>query len=223
MRRLQHVAAGVEDEVGLGEHVLLRGGPRVCGRARRALAEPLQLAAGELAEPLQVAGGELETRQHGDVALQLADGLGTGAPALQQFLVRALHRDPGHREEEARIDAIVASAHTVAAQHARLRPEARRLGPAAAPQDVDHAANHRLRRGVFDPGRLHARADLDAFATARAGISHLLDALGQGRLETDLLHRAPALHLRSRESRPIQRASQRMRCDQGPRRTARAS
>ena len=93
------------------------------------------------------------------------------------------HGDPRHAEQEARIDAVVAGLDALAAEHAGIRPFARGFRAVAGAQNVENAADHRDRLGL-DAAGPGDRADLDAFAAARAGVGHRLDACGQRGFES---------------------------------------
>jgi hypothetical protein len=73
-------------------------------------------------------------------------------------------------------DAFVAGRDAFAAERAGLRPCSRRVGPVAVAKDIDDAADDIFWRGIGDAGGPYARAGLDAFAAAGAGIDHLVDA-----------------------------------------------
>jgi hypothetical protein len=82
-------------------------------------------------------------------------------------------------KKRARLDAF-------AREETAARPSARRIVAGAAPQQIDDAADDLGRilplfRGK--PGRLSRRADLDAFAAARAGVDHAVDAPFQRRFK----------------------------------------
>ena len=164
VRRLEHVAAGVEDEI------------RLLGRFR--VAEP-PARLGALAEPLQHLAGELHAREHVDVLAELAEIHHALAPARRRLVAPARHRDPRHRQKEARIDALVARLDAFAAEHAGVRPPARRLRTFAGAQDVEYARDHVARLGG-DAARIGHRTGFDALAAARAGRGHLGDAVVEG-------------------------------------------
>ena len=91
MRGLQQVAAGVEDEV------------------RRGVAALIVAAAGSrdpLAEPRQNVVVELHARLHGDLAIELAEGLDALAALVARLGAGLGHGQPRHGEHEARIDPI---------------------------------------------------------------------------------------------------------------------
>ena len=158
VRSLQHVAAGVEHEVG-----------RRLG---------LGVAAGLLAQPREQFVVELHLRNVGDVARDLAEAVDALTPPLRRLILVSRHRHPRHAEHEARIDAVVAGLDAFAAEHARVRPFARRLRAVAGAQDVDDAGDHGDGLGVHAAGA-GDRTDLDALAAAGAGVRHRLDACGQ--------------------------------------------
>jgi len=105
--------------------------------------------------------------------------------ALDAFLAacRQIHGCPGarnarHRQQEARVDAVIAGLDALAGQYAGVGPVLRALGPVAGLQYLDDAADDRLRlvRHLAGPGD---GASLDAFSAARAGVDHLVDAGGK--------------------------------------------
>ena len=122
MRRLQHIAAGVEHEVRrLGRH----------RSRRRFLAEPLQHRRHRAAIATAWSTSRLMSRN-------VVDAL---AAPLGQFVLAFAHGDARHRQQEARIDAVVARLDALAAEHAGGRPFARSLRPFAGADDVEHAAD----------------------------------------------------------------------------------
>ena len=153
VRRLEHVAAGVEYEIGfLAGHRLV----------------------GALAQPRQQRVVELHLRQVLHLDRDLAEGFDAGA-ALRHRLLGMRHLDPRHIEQEARIDAVVAGLDAFARHQAPARPFARGLVALAVAHDVDDA--------VDDVDRIlplldrqacgfRGRAHLDAFAATGAGIRH---------------------------------------------------
>src|SRR5207302_6266409 len=104
------VAAGVEDEIRL---------LRVFGVAET------WAGVGALAEPFQHVAGELHAREHAHVLAELAEVDDTLTPARRRLLALARHGDARHRQQEARVDALVARLDAFAAQHAGTRPAAR--------------------------------------------------------------------------------------------------
>src|SRR5712692_10089974 len=174
VRGLEHVAAGVEHEIRRLPSLTLPRlrGAREGGAGRR------------LAEPGQQLVLELHLRDMGDLARDLAVALDALPALLGRLVLVSRHRDPRHPEQEARIDAVIAGLDAFAGQHAGARPFARRFRPVAGFQNVDDAGNDRDRLGVDAAGPGH-RADLDAFAAARAGVGHRGDALGQRSFERD--------------------------------------
>src|SRR6266542_584430 len=118
----------------------------------------------------------------GDLARDLAESLDALAALVARLILAPRHRHPRHAEQEPRIDAVVAGLDAFAAEHAGVRPFARGLRAVAGSQNVDDPADHRARLGV-NAARARHRADLDAFAAARASIGHRRDACGQRSLE----------------------------------------
>jgi hypothetical protein len=105
VRRLEHVAAGVEHDVGR------LGGRPVDGSLTRILAEARKLRIGKLHL------GEMR-----DVARDQAEALDAGLALLARLVLRARHRDARHVEQKARIDAVVADLDALAREHAGARP-----------------------------------------------------------------------------------------------------
>jgi hypothetical protein len=102
--------------------------------------------------------------------------------------VLGLYRSrPRHREQKARIDAFVACLDAFAAEHAGLRPFTRDVRPSAISNNVDDAGDDVPWRRLRNPGRLYARARLDAFAATRAGVEHFPDARLQRGFEGDVV------------------------------------
>ena len=168
VRRLEHVAASVEHEIGL--RLRLRGvGPRA------------------LAEPFQQFVLELQPREMVDVAGNAPEALDPLAPAYRDFIL-AGDLNPRHGQQEARIDPVVADLDALPARNARAGPGARGRGAVGAAQNVNDPGDDIARR-VGDPGRVGDRTGLDTFAAARAGVEHGIDARGQSGFET-LVHSA---------------------------------
>ena len=168
VRRLQHVAAGVE------HHVRQFGARR---RLRRLLAEPDQRIL-----------GELQPRQHADVLADLAELRDAGLAPLGGSLSFLHHREPRHGQQEARIDAVVAGLDALAARHAGLGPFLRFCRALAEAQDVEHAGHHRLGSASPRPAGAGDRAGLEAGAAFGAGVEHVVDAAGEGFFESGVLH-----------------------------------
>ncbi len=169
VRRLQHVAAGVEHEV------------RPLRRRARAEA---RASVGHLSEPLEQRIVELHLGEIVHVAIDQAERLDAALAQLGRRRLRLGHGGARDREQEARVDAVVARAHAVPAHHAGVGPVARSLIAGAAAQDVDDAVDHGARRRGDAAWFCH-RTGLDALAATRAGVEHRVDAVGQGLLETD--------------------------------------
>ena len=96
------------------------------------------------------------------------------------------HCDARHGEQKTRIDAVIARLDAFAREETAARPFARRIVAGAAAQQIDEATDDLGR--IFplfsrQPGRLSRRADFDAFAAARAGVDHGVDAPVQCQFE----------------------------------------
>jgi hypothetical protein len=165
MRRLEHIAAGVEHDV--RQLFIVRGRP----------------AARPLAEPLQRVVAELQMRQDADVLAHAAEALHAELAALAR-LGALRHGEPSHREQEARVDAVVAGLDAFAAQHAGLGPALRLLPAFAQPHYVQHAGHHRLRIGFAQARRARDRTGGEARTARGAGVEHVVDATVEGGLET---------------------------------------
>ena len=151
MRRLEDVAAGIED----GLRVLRLGRERI-----------------DLAQPRQQVGGELET---GERLYALAHGAELPAAAGAQIPGRAgalKIRDAGKRQHEARVDAVLAGRDAVPAAGADLGPAAGRVRPLAGPDHLDHPGRHRFGVRNVEPRRPRHRADFHACAAFGAGIEN---------------------------------------------------
>ena len=169
VRRLQHIAAGVEHEV----------------RPLRSRARAETWASvGHLSEPLEQRIVELHLGEIAHVAIDQAERLDAALAQLGRGRLRFGHGGARDREQEARVDAVVAGAHAVSAHHAGVRPVARGFVAAAVAQDVDDAVDHGARRGG-DAARSGDRTGLDALAATRTGVEHRVDAVGQGLFESD--------------------------------------
>ena len=107
VRGLEHVAAGVEDEVR--------------NRIRRAV------AAGLLAQPREHLVAELHLGNVRDLARDLAKSFDPVAALRGRLVIVPRHHHPRHVEHEARIDAVVAGLDAFAGEHAGVRPLARRF------------------------------------------------------------------------------------------------
>ena len=162
VRGLEHVAAGVEHEIG-----------RCLG---------LGVAAWLLAQAREQFVPELHLRNMGHLARDLAEAVDPLTTSLRRFIPMSRHRDPRHAEHEARIDPVVAGLDAFAGEHAGIRPFARGLRAVAGAQDVDDAGDHSDGLGVHAAGA-GDRADLDTLAAAGAGVRHRLNACGQSGLE----------------------------------------
>ena len=135
VRRLQHVAAGVEHDVRqFGARRLLR----------RPLAEPDQRLLDSCSRDSTLTSWPI-----------LRNTLTPCLAPLVRRLVVSHHRKPRHRQQEARIDAVVAGLDAFAAGHAGLGPFLGFRRALAEAQDVEHAGRPRLsdrrRRGRRAP------------------------------------------------------------------------
>jgi hypothetical protein len=118
----------------------------------------------------------------GDLARDLAEAFDALAALLARLVLAPRHRHPCHAEQKARIDAVVAGLDALAAEDASIRPFTRGLRAVAGPQNVDDAGDYRRWLGI-DAAGPGDRADLDAFAAARASIGHRRDACGERTFE----------------------------------------
>src|SRR5262249_37397249 len=118
----------------------------------------------------------------GDLARDLAEAFHAVAALPARLVPTARHRHSCHAEQKARIDAIVAGLDALAAEDASVRPFTRGLRPVAGPQNVDDAGDYRGWLGI-DAAGPGDRADLDAFAAARARIGHRRNACGERTFE----------------------------------------
>src|ERR1051325_4603243 len=107
----------------------------------------------------------------GDLARDLAEAFDALAALLARLIPVPRHRHPCHAEQKPRIDAVVAGLDTFAAEDASVRPSTGGIRPVAGPQNINDAGDHRRWLGV-DAAGPGDRADLDAFAAARASIGH---------------------------------------------------
>jgi hypothetical protein len=82
------------------------------------------------------------------------------------------HFHARHRQQETRVDAVVAGRDAVAGQHAAFGPGFRGGRPLTQAHDIEHAGNHALGRGRADARRAGHRTNLDALAALGAGIEH---------------------------------------------------
>ena len=92
VRRLEHVAAGVEHEIGA-----------FAGLGRRTAVQPL---ADALAEPRQIGVVELHARQHIGAVGDQAEILDAFLAPFARLVLLSRHGDARHRQQEARIDAL---------------------------------------------------------------------------------------------------------------------
>ncbi len=168
VRRLEDVTAGVEHDI---RQVL------ACGLLRRLLAEPDQIAF-----------RELQPRQHGHILANLAELGDAGLAPFGHVLRCPQHGEPRHRQQEARVDAVVACLDAFAAGHAGLGPFLGFLGALAGPQDVEHAGHHGLRVGAAEAGGFRDRTCFEAGAALGAGVEHLFDAPRERRFESAVFH-----------------------------------
>ena len=122
VRRLEHVAAGIEDEIG-----------------RRSPAQARLVRA--LPQPFQQRVVELEARNMFHIARDFAEAFDALAALRHRVVFGARHGDPRHVQQEARIDAIIAGLDAVAGEQARRCPFARGVVALAVAQDVDDAAD----------------------------------------------------------------------------------
>ena len=164
VRRLQHVAAGVEHHVGqFGARRFLRGfwpsrisdSSDSCSRDSTLMSSPILR--------------------------------NTVTPCLRRsvgVLVVPHHGEPRHGQEEARIDAVVAGLDAFAAGHAGLGPFLGFRRALAEAQNVEHAGHHGLRVGAAEARGRGDRADLEALAAFGAGVEHVVDAAGEGLFES---------------------------------------
>jgi hypothetical protein len=169
VRRLEHVAAGVKNEI------------------RRLFCATRLL--GALPQALQQCVIELDARQMRDLARNFAETI-DAIFALYCRVGPARHLDPRHVQQEARINAVVAGLDTFARENAGIGPFAGGLIALAGAHNVDDAVNdcggilQLFRRESAWPGD---RANLNAFAATGAGIGHGQRARFQGGFEC--LHR----------------------------------
>jgi hypothetical protein len=118
----------------------------------------------------------------GDLARHLAEAFDALAALLAGLFPAPRHRHPGHTEQKARVDTVVAGLDALAAEDASGRPFARGIRAVAGPQNVDDAGDHRGWLGIDSTGTCD-RADLNAFAAARASIGHRRNACGERAFE----------------------------------------
>ena len=156
VRRLEHVATGVEDEI--RRRVGLRGA--------------------FLTQSRQDLIAELHLRDMGDLARDLAEALDPVTALFGGLVPASRHRDPRHAEQKTRIDAVIAGPDAFSGEHAGVRPFARCFRAIARSHNIDDPIDHRAWFGR-NAARSRHRADLDAFAATRAGIGHSRDACGE--------------------------------------------
>jgi hypothetical protein len=96
------------------------------------------------------------------------------------------HGKARHREQETRIDAVIAGLDALTAQRTGLRPFARCVRATAAAHYLENAADDVFGLCIRDAGRRNARTNLDALAASRAGVEHAVDVFVQSRFEWDV-------------------------------------
>ena len=157
MRRLDHVAAGVEHD--FGRLVFVGGAQR---RATRASTSG-DSCSREMVRVLRPI-----------VLKYCCAPRRTSASPFFRFCC-----DPRHVDHEARVDPVIAGRDALAAIGADLRPALGIRRARAAGEQVEHAIDDRDRVCRFaaqvEPGRLDHRAGLDAFAAAGAGVEGVSD------------------------------------------------
>jgi hypothetical protein len=130
MRSLEHVAAGVEDEI------RRRTGPRSI--------------VGFLPQTREQLVVELHARDVGDVAGDLAEAFHAPAAALRRLILAACHGEARHPEQEARIDPVIAGLmHSPPERSVRSA----QLRDAAAAPSPGGTANSALPRGAHSRRR----------------------------------------------------------------------
>ena len=173
VRRLEHVAAGIEDEI--GRSALRRAG--VCAPwPSRSSKRVIELQTRNMLHVVR------HFAEAFDAVLALRHGVGFGVH----------HGDARHVQQEPRIDAVIAGLDAVAGEEAARRPFARGFVALAAPEDVDDAVDDVdgvLQLFRRESGRDGARTDCHAFAATGAGVRHGVGAGLQGGFE-GLCHRA---------------------------------
>ena len=153
VRGPQHVAPGVEDDVGDG-----RGQPFAAPRPR--------------IDPRQQVRRKLHPRKDAHAPAHSGEDLSAVA-ARRLAPLPAAHRGAGESEHEPRIDAVGAGGDAVAAPRADVRPGRRRAGALAPREQVHHPGDDPGCVRRIEPRGLDHRANLDALAAARAGVEHV--------------------------------------------------
>ena len=153
VRGAEHVAPGVEDDVGG------RPGPPLGARPGRI----------DLREHLR---RELHPRQHAHPPAHPGEDLRAVAPRGLPSLPAA-HRGAGEPEHEPRVDPVGAGGNAVAAPRADVRPGRRLAGALAPREEVRHPGDDPGRLRGIEPRGLDHRADLDALPAPRAGVEHV--------------------------------------------------
>ena len=175
VRRLENVAAGVKNEI----RPLARFDSRTGFK-------PLVHF---LAEARQFIGRQLHARKHVGAVRHQPEIFHARLAALARLTRVPRHLDARHRQQKARVDAVVARRDAIAGQHAAFRPGLRGCGPLARAHDIEHAGDHIVRQSSAHAGGIRHRANLDALAALRAGVEHFADAYRQGGFEGGLGHR----------------------------------
>src|SRR5258707_1651059 len=113
----------------------------------------------------------------GDLARDLAEAIDSVAALIARLIPAPRRGDSCHAEQKARVDAIIAGLDAFAREDAGVRPLARCFRTIARTHNVDDPIDHRARLGG-NAARSPHRANLDAFAAARAGLGHLRGSFG---------------------------------------------
>src|SRR5258707_15314492 len=127
----------------------------------------------------------------GDLARDLAEAIDSVAALIARLIPAPRRGDSCHAEQEARVDAVIARLDAFAREDAGVRPLARCFRTIASTHNVDDPVDDRARLGG-NAARSRHRANLDAFAAARAGVGHCRDACGERGFEC-LAHAAHCL------------------------------
>ncbi len=92
------------------------------------------------------------------------------------------------RQQETRIDAVVAGLDALAARHAGLGPFLGFGRALAEAEDVEHAGHHRDRVGVSETRGGRDGTGFEAGAALGAGVEHVVDAAGESVFKSGVLH-----------------------------------